>query len=217
MAQLAFGNLMINSQSGLGKYRLGDWLVKVQLASISDTDIVRVSQEHGVRIIAAGDSGPADGLITDSHGSAVGISTADCLPLVVVTPDNALALHVSRKTLIAGQLDQVPAHFKVANITHAFIGSHICSRHFTFDFAGPDIAAYLQRWPQADVSQLPVHLDLATVVTSYLTTWRVPPDKIVRSNNCTFEQAGLPSYRRFLRGGQKLQDGIITSVRHIKS
>lgn len=203
--------------SALSEYRLSDWSIKVQLGSKADADIIRVIQEHGARIVASGSEGPADGIYTDSVGAPIGISTADCVPLIVVTPNNALALHVSRKTLNAGQLDQVPQIFNIAAITGVFIGPHICPQHFIFEYAGPEILAFAKRWPEAVAKiEAGTSLNLDRVVTGYLNAWHVPDEDIMRVSICTAETPQLPSYCRSRIAEEKLEDSIITSVRHLQ-
>jgi YfiH family protein len=70
----------------------------------------RVVQVHGrrvVRVTAAGDAplGEADALVCDVPGVAIGIVTADCLPVLVATPSGAVAAaHAGWRGLAAGVL-----------------------------------------------------------------------------------------------------------------
>lgn len=172
---------------------------------------------HGGHILSADDEGSgieADGILTQGKSEWIGVVTADCLPLVLVTPETALALHVSRKTLVRGLLDAVPTVLPVAEITNVWIGPHICAEHFTFDWAGEDIVAFQQRWPEAvREEKAKLYLSLRDAVQQYLTDWGVPAAVVQEDGRCTFETLDLPSYRRALARGARERDQWLTAIR----
>ncbi|MGH9858044.1 MAG: laccase domain-containing protein, partial [Acidobacteriota bacterium] len=86
-------------------------------------------QVHGATIIQTPldtKKEEADGALLTADSAPFAIRTADCMPLVMMTDQKALALHVSRKSLVAGLLDAVPDVIEPTQLTHIFIGPHIC-------------------------------------------------------------------------------------------
>lgn len=70
-----------------------DWSRVAQAFGISEDRMVTVNQVHGENIIIVDEenykglrSAEADGLITNKPGIAVGIETADCVPVLLVDP-----------------------------------------------------------------------------------------------------------------------------------
>ena len=69
----------------------------------------RLHQVHGntVRVVTRADAAerpPADGMVTRERGIVLGIFTADCVPILMTTPDGdvACALHAGWRGIIAG-------------------------------------------------------------------------------------------------------------------
>lgn len=159
-------------------------------------------QVHGSTIISADGSGPADGIFITNPNNEVGIKTADCMPLVLLGEGSALALHVSRKTLVAGILDQVPKYIQPNEIKKIYIGPHICAEHFTFEWEGQGIANFRRQFPQAVTKKDGVlHLSLLKAVRQYFNSWGIAPT-MEEDGRCTFEDQGLPSYKRWLLQGK---------------
>lgn len=153
----------------------------------------------------------ADGVLAGVSDAPIAVQTADCLPLVIVSRDKALALHVSRKTITRGLLDKASDLIAPASIAAVYIGPHICIRHLSFETEGPEVNLFKLLFPTAvDQHNGVTHLSLKRAVAAYLTAWRVPPEKIVDHSYCTFEHAELPSYRR---SGQHTYPQLLTTVR----
>lgn len=179
-------------------------------------------QVHGAVILSAaqragGDTTPADGIVVALGDPLAGVTTADCLPLVVLTPTQALVLHVSRKTVLAGQLEQAPKCINVDKITHAIIGPHICAEHFSFAWQGEEVQAFARQYPEAvRQSEAGLHLSLQSIVEHALATWGVRSDQIVHHASCTVEDEVWPSYRAMVDRGEtkdpSVSAGIITAV-----
>ncbi len=203
------------------KLSLGSWEITTKLTAQVEADVIRVQQVHGNTIVWAHEvdtaSTVADGLAAHhSFTSAFMINTADCLPLVVVSGGVACAVHVSRKTLLKGLLDRVPDFIQPETIRGAWIGPHVCSDHFVFDWVGEDIAAFQRRFPEACVEKEDgLHISTLMAVKGYLRQWGVRENVLRQDGGCTFEQEIWPSYRRSLRNQQKLKGGVATVVKAI--
>ena len=193
----------------MSTYRFGRWEIDVTVVNDWPTDILRPKQTHGGHIARAVElldtTSEADGVyaksstLRDAEGvSGIGVSTADCLPLVLLADDAALALHVSRKTLINGLLDNVPRVLSPDTITQAFIGPHVCPEHFTFEWEGPEITRFAQVFPEAAEQDNDGTWSLSTrdAVQHYFDAWGVAEQAVEEDLRCTFEATELPSYRR---------------------
>ncbi len=206
--------------------QFGSWVIKLFIISEWPNNIPTIRQVHGSYIISADDiSGnlqEADGIgIRLSHDKRssnplikeVGIKTADCLPLVLMTETVALLLHTSRKTLIHGLLNQVTRWLDPAMIKHVYVGPHICPEHFTFEWVGPDLARFIELFPAAVDEYKGIYsLSLRDAVQEYFNTWRVREEIIEEDLRCTFEASELASYVRSLRSGEKLNSHLATVV-----
>ncbi len=193
---------------------IGNWEIATVLDSEVPPDVWRVKQVHGGKIGVAGDSGEADGIVTSANKQSIGIATADCMPAVIVTANQAVALHVSRKTIIKGLLDAVLVHINPADIVGVYIGPHICGDHFVFEFEGEDIKTFCQQYPTAArITDAGVSLTLREALQTYLDKWNVPAKSIVEDGRCTQEHEELPSYKRALARGKPLAGQLVTFVR----
>lgn len=135
----------------------------------------------------------ADGVITE--GSAAAIRTADCLPLILIGTTSALALHVSRKTLIQGQLETLPKHFDTTTIQTAWLGPHICEDHCVFEYQGEEITDFMEKFPNAYTPRTTgIHLSLRKATTHYLREWGIASSDIFDTQICTYEN-DLPSWK----------------------
>lgn len=168
----------------------------------SDASVITAKQVHGKTIIAVPDCVPqitqADGLIGVRGDVPFGIRTADCMPLILITDSRVLALHMSRKTLVAGILDEVVQQLDNEKIKSAYIGPHICEQCFSFLYEGEEIQNFAQLFPYAVQRKNGiVHLSLLNVITRFLESRAVSLHDIIRDTRCTFETAELCSYRRW--------------------
>ncbi len=75
-----------------------DWSRELEAHGIAATPITVPRQVHGARVAlveaGSGDRPEADGLLTASRGLAVGIVTADCVPVLLVAPGPRIAAAV---------------------------------------------------------------------------------------------------------------------------
>ena len=105
---------------------------------VEPANLVLVRQVHGsnVRVVCGKDRGmvieDCDGLITNEQNIMLGIFTADCMPVLMVSKDKSVkaAVHAGWKGLAAGILQNALKAFKekfgveAENIS-AYIGPHI--------------------------------------------------------------------------------------------
>lgn len=128
--------------------RCRDWLCKE--LSIDNRHFVLPRQTHGNRIVALGSEfltasdeeranllNNADGLITDIPGLCIGISTADCVPLLLYIPDRhiAAAIHAGWRGTVNNIAQRaVQEAIKRFNVKpagiHAIIGPSISQHAF---------------------------------------------------------------------------------------
>jgi YfiH family protein len=76
-------------------------------------------QVHGTRVVSANASGEppeADGTVTATAGTTVGVVTADCAPILMVSPERrvAAAVHAGWRGAAAGIVEHALAHLHAA-------------------------------------------------------------------------------------------------------
>lgn len=192
---------------------LGTWRVEVAVGK-TPQGVVLSKQVHGRRIATAESlqhtDREADGIEMKKNSPAAAIYTADCLPLVIAGETTALALHVSRKSVVAGLLDEAAINLP-ENIQGAYLGPYICAKHLIMEWLGDEVHELIRRWPEAVIKNQAWHISLEKIVRQYLTEWGVPEDKIQKDGRCTYETLELASRKRL--GSAPLQSHIFTIVR----
>jgi copper oxidase (laccase) domain-containing protein len=163
-------------------------------------------QIHGGTIVKAQDLArgrlAADGVLVSTPGTLVAIGTADCAPTVITTAEHALVLHVSRKTLIRGLLDNALTYVAPADISRVYVGPHICEYHFGFEEEGELLKRFRYRYPAAVHFHKGVeYLSLRKALRGILAEWGVDTHRVIEDGRCTFEHPTLPSYRRHRAAG----------------
>ncbi len=184
--------------------QLGSWHISEQ--SVSDdvefTAARILNQIHTGTVVAntfaTGDNG--DGFLLNLNDSPAAIRTADCIPLIITTAENALALHISRLTLLH---DIVPTGLKLINfekITGLYIGPHICQRHFIFEEEGSALKEFIKRFPTAVArTSTGTTLSLRTALDPYIAPLLQNPTVTkMLDQRCTYQTHKLPSYKRWL-------------------
>lgn len=184
--------------------QLGPWRVTVLEKPPSTAATVR--QVHGGLIVRAEDASAsvlADGMFLTAASGGAAVSTADCMPVVLAAPAAALILHVSRKTLIQGLLEEAFLLLSPADVTHIFVGPHICENHFVFEHRGADVRLFQNLYPQA-VHHLGgvLRVSLRRALEQVLEERGIDKKLMQFDGRCTYETASLPSYRRWLAGGR---------------
>lgn len=101
-------------QNGLGARNGGikkpdDWKRVAEAFGIAPDRLVTVNQVHGGRIVCIGESNykemrsaEADAMITGERGLAIGVETADCVPVLLVDPETpaVAAVHAGWRSTV---------------------------------------------------------------------------------------------------------------------
>ncbi len=149
-------------------------------------------QIHGAGVLVVttpGGHGEADALVTTTPGVAVGVATADCVPLVIEGAGFAAVVHAGWRGIVAGVVEATLDRISSLGLTaeRAAIGPAIGPCCYE---VGPEVA---ERFPghTGATTRGRVSVDLPGAVAATLgslVTWR--------SDRCTFTDPGLNSYRR---------------------
>jgi len=179
--------------------------------------VVSLKQIHSGNIYSVEEAAvvikEGDGLLLKEEGKAAGIKTADCAPVVIMTDEKAIALHVSRKSIVNGLMDNVLSFVSPTEITHVYIGPHICEYHFDFKDEDYMVRRFRSRFPRAaHLHRGVMYLSLEKAIRYFLDEWQVHAQRIESDGRCTVEMLGLPSYKRWLSEGKEGEMGIMMTV-----
>jgi hypothetical protein len=184
------------------------------------TGLVRAKQVHGREVLfvtRASDAllGPADALVCGTPGVAVGVVTADCLPVLLATPSGVVAAaHAGWRGLAAGVLEAaVEALARVArdaDRARAVIGPHIGASCYEVD--EPVVRALAPRFADALDGALcatrPGHfaIELARLAAFDLVRAGLAPERVAAlTGACTAcDRERFHSYRRDGPGAGRL-------------
>jgi polyphenol oxidase len=171
------------------------------LAMLPDSPdhVARLRQVHSSKVIQAfrGVCGEADALITDGSSLAVGVATADCLPIVLSGPQQTAAIHAGWRGLAGGIVRRtVESLTDPAEQLAAWIGPGIGPCCYE---VGPDVAQEVSVASSAEVIRRQpygkIHLDLAGTARVQLSELGVT--EILTLPVCTYcQHEQLWSYRR---------------------
>lgn len=151
-----------------------------------------LDQVHGGEVLQAdvpGLSGPADALFTTVPGLPIMVATADCVPIILESPDAVAVVHAGWRGVVAGVVSAALAVMieKGHPAERAAIGPAIgpCCYEVGEDVAGrlPDFRS-TTRTGSASV-------DLPKAVAAQL-----PGLAVWQSHICTHHELGFHSYRR---------------------
>lgn len=176
--------------------------------------LLTVNQNHGDDILIVDSSSPedlsetsCDAMITDRPGIAIGVLTADCVPVLLFDPDRraVAAIHVGWKgtasDLPGKTVTTMEEQFKTRPETLlAAVGPSIGSCCYEVD--GPVHSTFSRlhdRWPKWARAVTPLHwmLNLSQANVDLLVDAGVRRENIVRINICTSCQEDLfYSHRR---------------------
>ena len=176
-------------------------------------------QVHGtiVRRAAAGNTtasgeiarpGPpeADAIFTDAAGLALGVLTADCVPVLLADPQARIvgAAHAGREGMAAGVVTELVAAMSAAGADpgrmHAAIGPHICGGCYEVpDEMRARVAAQVPQSACVTRKGTP-GIDVGAGVGAQLAQAGVRT--VTRDPRCTAEAPELYSYRRDGRTGR---------------
>ncbi len=162
-------------------------------------DIVTVRQVHSARVISncgqpTRQAEDADALIDNTPGIALGIKTADCVPVLLADPINRAiaAIHAGWRGT-AGQIVPVAIHSMAAEFgtrpvdLHAAVGPSIGSCCFE---VGPEVVSEF-----GIHSAHRLHLDLRAINSRQLEAAAVLRENISVSADCTVRQAQIYHWR----------------------
>lgn len=184
--------------------QLGPWHISEQNTSdeVGFTAARILNQIHTGIVVArpfvAGENG--DGFLLNLNDSPAAIRTADCIPLIITTAENALALHISRLTLLHDIVTTGLNLINLEKITGLYIGPHICQRHFIFEEEGNTVKEFMKRFPTAVArTSTGTTLSLRTALDPYIAPILKNPNvtKMI-DQRCTYQTHKLPSYKRWL-------------------
>ena len=218
---ITFVIVNIQVMDGLLSYSMGSGVEA--FSSMRDAvlpyHVVTGHQVHGTKIavitdpeVGRDDLDGYDAFITNLKGCAIGVRTADCIPVLLYDPKNAAvaAIHsgwkgtlnrISQKTIFKMKelFGTVPANLK------AVIGPGICRKCFQvgeevvnyFKGNGIDIEPiYFWDGPKQEGMKGGHHLDLIEENRLLLVECGVPADSIQVSGICTYEDTRFYSARR---------------------
>ena len=168
--------------------------------------VVRMRQVHGSDVHVVGREHPygsghrpvADGLVTDVPGVALMVRVADCVPLLIADPANAVvgAAHAGRPGMVAGIVPNTVAAMRGlgAERLTAWMGPHVCGRCYEVPEAMRAEVAAVVPESYAETSWGTPAVDVGAGVRAQLAAAGVtvvdsPP-------HCTIEDENLFSYRR---------------------
>lgn len=168
--------------------------------------IVLPVQTHtsNVGVIEQGDGAippfrETDALVSFRENLAIGVRTADCVPIVLYAPDirAVAAVHAGWKGSLAGIVDNVADILASRGadlaLTHAAMGPCICGGCYEVSL---ELAARFADAGFAGCISHGRYLDLPAVNRSRLTAMGVPPENIAMPLACTRTDSRLPSWRR---------------------
>jgi copper oxidase (laccase) domain-containing protein len=186
--------------------KVGDWRISLLTKETGcPKGVFFPKQVHGKKIVCFGDGldPVGDGVVVRASQRKVGVYTADCLPLVMMTLQAAVVLHLSRKSLVRGIMEEVGSHVDTQEINRIYIGPHICGDHLTYEerYRDSDVYKFKRKFPEA------VHekgglwlLSVRQALWSYVVDWGITEENILADGRCTFEDLSLASRRRGARG-----------------
>jgi YfiH family protein len=178
--------------------------------------VVRVKQVHGARVVEARETAgaEADGIYSTSKGSAMGINTADCVPVLIACTkgQGVAAVHAGWRGAVAGIVEVALENLERKGIAREdlrfALGPSIGLEAFevgdeVIEAARASLGATppAVRWDSTGK----YHLDLRGLLITQLARWGIPREHIELTGGCTVIESGLyHSYRRDRSGGRQL-------------
>ncbi len=177
-----------------------DWLdhgFGTRDSGLTQDGMASLTQVHSALVVNSSATGPAgegDALITDRHGVALSVRTADCFPILLADPEHraVAAIHAgwrgTEQGIVGRTLDAMCSDFDTSPAQIAVaIGPGIGACCYE---VGEDVARRFG-FPGAG------RIDLAAINREQLIRAGVPPSRIDTLGHCTFcEPARFHSYRR---------------------
>jgi polyphenol oxidase len=166
---------------------------------VEGLQFVTMTQVHGTHVVALQQDttaiGEADAMVTRRSGAALSVLTADCVPILLVAPDDHVvaAVHAGWRGTLGGIVVRAVLHLErlfgvnPANV-YAALGPAIGG--CCYEVGGSIVADLEQRWgsmPGAirhESGRKPL-LDLRSVNTALLTRVGVPAARVASLGPCT--------------------------------
>ena len=199
----------LNSSSAVGDDPVA---VQTNLARLAEAAGVRperlrfVKQVHGDRVVeaaTANEETEADALWTDVPGTAVGVRTADCLPILIEDPRGRVAaVHAGWRgvvsQIVARTLEQLIARGGKVEELKVAIGPCIqrCCFEVDPELAARFEAAFGREVVSLEPGQRKPHLDLPRAVRQTLLGLGVQPSHVATLPQCTGCDGRFFSHRR---------------------
>jgi YfiH family protein len=170
-----------------------------------------MSQVHGNRVavieVVTDEDPTADALVTGIPGVSLAVQVADCIPLLLHSPESVAAVHVGRKGLVNGVTWAAIEVMRDMGSTRisAIIGPSICGNCYEVSQEIHDEVVALHPSARSETLHGTPSLDLPAALREVLQA----ADIEIRDEwRCTCENEDLFSYRR--DGVTGRQAGIIT-------
>jgi YfiH family protein len=198
-----WGSLNLGTSNGDEPQRVADNLDRLR-DELGVQRLLRMTQVHGADVMWSGGVGAdeipvADALLTDQPGVAVLVRVADCTPVVIAAPDQALAgvVHSGREGLVKGVVPAAVASLRERGATslQAWIGPRACGRCYELPDEMADAVAAVVPEARSTTSWGTAAVDVGAGVTAQLTALGVHVTD-VGAEECTIEHDRWYSYRR---------------------
>jgi YfiH family protein len=173
-------------------------------AGVEPLRLRSVKQVHGARVVEAKESTfetEADALWTDVPGTAVGVRTADCLPILIQDPKGRVAaVHAGWRGVIAEIAARTIELFveRGAEVSQLRVAIGPCIQRCCFEVDGDLPERFVAAFGD-DVlvkGKEKPHLDLPLAVQKTLAGLGVPSSHVVTLPQCTMCDARFFSHRR---------------------
>ena len=175
-------------------------------ARVAPQNLHFVKQVHGDRVVEARTATPdteADAVWTDVPGTAVGVRTADCVPILIEDPGGRVAaVHAGWRgvmsEIVARTIEQLVQRGGELGALRFAIGPCIQRCCFEVDGDLPQRfeASFGAKVVVRSAQKVKPHLDLPLAVQSTLTRLGVPADHVAVLPQCTMCDARFFSHRR---------------------
>ncbi|AXT84739.1 hypothetical protein C6I20_05710 [Aeromicrobium sp. A1-2] len=181
--------------------------------------LVRMTQVHGADVVwvdevAEGEIPRADALLSDQPGVGLLVRVADCVPIVLVDRDKAMAgvVHCGREGLVKGIVPAAVAALRQrgAESLEARVGPRACGRCYELPVEMADAVGALVPEARSTTSWGTPAVDVGAGVLAQLRTLGVPATDL-GAGECTIEDERYFSYRR--QGQNSGRFGAVAVVR----
>ncbi|MFO0600072.1 MAG: peptidoglycan editing factor PgeF [Myxococcaceae bacterium] len=175
-------------------------------AGVTAAQLITVKQVHGDRVVDAADAlatTEADALVTTSRGVAVGVRTADCLPILIEAPGAGAvaAVHAGWRGVIADIVWRAIERLEALGARRETLrlGIGPCIQRCCFEVDGDLPQRFEAAFGAEVVVREPgrqVRLDLVAAVRRSLERGGVPAAHVAALPHCTSCDARFFSHRR---------------------